>query len=172
MYEEITTERLDNFGAIVKEYETLLRHKKELIRRMGVLKAIDYSKDRVQSGNGHKMSEQERYAIALQKINDKIKDYEAWIPPEKEIIKNQIARVRNRDYRKLLILRYVEKWKWAEIVQEFFEFEQDYEEHKKDKYWDTLMYWNRQALKQLEEISTKPYVPVIKQTNIFTISNY
>lgn len=168
MYEAITTERLDNFGEIVKEYKILLRHKKELINRIGLLKSIDYSKDKVQSGNGQKFSEQERYATILQKINSKIKEYEAWIPPEKEIIKNQIARVKNRDYRKLLILRYVEKWKWAEIVQEFFEFEQDYEDQKKNKYWDTIMYWNRQALKQLEEISAKPYVPIPKQLNILS----
>lgn len=165
-YEEITPERLDNYAEIVKEYETLLRHKKNLIEKMGVLRGVDYSRIKVQTGNGPKITEQERYTMSLQKINSKIAEYEAWILPEKEIIKNQIARVKQRNYRKLLIFRYIEKWKWAEIIQEFFEFEIDYEEEKKGRYWDMIMYWNRRALEELQKISSKPYVPVAKQLHI------
>lgn len=165
-YEPITLERLDNFGEILKEYETLKRHKQNLIAKNNTLKSIDYSKIKVQTGNGSKISEQEYYAIKLQTINNKMREYEAWINPEKEIIKSQIARVPKRDYRKLLILRYIEKWKWTEIIQEFFEFETDYEDQKQLKYKDTIMYWNRRALEELQKISSQPYVPMPKQLHI------
>lgn len=165
-YEPITIERLNNYAEIVKEYETLLRHKKNLIERVGMLQGVDYSRIKVQTGNGPKITEQEHYTMSLQKINSKIAEYEAWILPEKEIIKNQIARVKKRDYRKLLIFRYIEKWKWAEIIQEFFEFEKDYEEEKGGRYRDIIMYWNRRALEELQKISSKPYEPIIKQLNL------
>lgn len=159
-FEPITLERLTNFGEILKEYDTLKRHKKLLIDKIGSIKAVDYSKDRVQSGNGNRTSEEERYAMKLETINNKIKEYEEWIIPEKEIIKNQIARVKKRDYRKILIYRYIERWKWAEIIQEFFELEQDYEEERQGKYRDTMMYWNRRAVTELEKISAQPYIKV------------
>lgn len=165
-YEPITLERLDNFSEIQKEYDTLKRHKQNLIAKYNTLKSIDYSKIKVQTGNGPKISEQEYYAMKLQSINDKMREYEAWILPEKEIIKNQIARVPKRDYRKLLILRYIDKWKWSEIIQEFFEFEIDYEEEKNGRYKDTIFYWNRRALEELQNISKEPYVPTAKQLHI------
>lgn len=166
-YEVITTDRLDNYAEIVKEYKTLLKHKKVLIEKIGTLKGVDYSGIKVQPGNGLKTTEQEHYAMKLEQINSKIAEYEAWIPPEKEIIKTQIARVRKRDYRKLLVLRYIEKWKWKEIIQEFFEFEIDYEDQKQTKYKDTIMYWNRRALEELKKVSEKPYIPWYPQLPLF-----
>lgn len=166
-YEVITTERLDNYAEIVKEYETLLNHKKVLIEKIGTLKGVDYSGIKVQTGNGTKISEQEYYAMKLEQINSKLAEYEAWIPPEKEIIKTQIARVGKRDYRKLLVLRYIERWKWAEIIQEFFEFEADYEDQKHTKYKDTIMYWNRRALEELQKVSDRPYIPWYQQKTLF-----
>lgn len=168
-YEEITPERLDNYRVINKEYETLLRYKQNLIQKIGILRAVDYTRERVQSGNAPKISEQERYAMALQKINAKIAEYEVWIQPEKEIIKNQISRIRNcenaTDYRRILVLRYIEKWKFSEITQELFWLERDFEENG-NKYKDKTMRWHREALQKLEKISTQPYVPIAKQLHI------
>lgn len=165
-YEPITLKRLDDFGEILKEYETLKRYKQNLIAKNNTLKSVDYSKTKVQTGNGNKTTEQEYYAMKLQSINTKMREYEAWIFSEKEIIKSQIARVQKRDYRKLLILRYIEKWKWAEIIQEFFEFELDFDEQKHYKYKDTVMYWNRRALEEVAKIIAQPYVPIAQQLHI------
>lgn len=168
-YEPITTQRLDDFGAIMREYEVLKDQKYKLEKRLG-LSGVDYSKIKVTSGNGQKLSEQERFTIALQRINAKIADYESWLIPEKEKIKTQIARIRYCQnalyYRRLLVLRYIEHWKWAEIIQEFFELEYDYEAEKNLKYRDTVMYWNRRALEELAKISAQPYVPAAKQLTI------
>ena len=104
--------------------------------------------------------------MTLQKINTKLADYESWLKPEKEIIKTQIARIKKWNYRKILVLRYIEKWKWSEIIDEFFGFESDFEEEKNNKYKDKILYWNRQALSELEKVSAKPYVKTAKQLTL------
>ena len=162
MYEPITIERLDNYAEIVKEYDYLLHQKNNLIKKLG-LKGVDYSKIKVTSGNGAKISEQEHYVMSLQKINAKIADYESWLKPEKEIIKTQIARIKKWHFRKILVLRYIEKWKWSEIIDEFFGFEDDFEDEKNLKYKDKIFDWNRRALAELEKVSAMPYIPNTKQ---------
>lgn len=158
-YEPITIQRLDDFGAVMREYNDLKSQKFKLEKRLG-LSGVDYSKIKVTSGNGLKFSEEERFVLALQKINSKMQEYEKWLIPEKEVIVKQIARVKRQEYRKILVLRYIEKWKWSEIIQECFWFEADYEDEKQNKYKDKVLYWNRQALKELEEVSQKPYVKI------------
>lgn len=159
MNEPITVQRLDDFGAVMREYNALKLQKFKLEKRLG-LSAVDYSKIKVTSGNSNRLSEEEKFVFALNRINNKLKEYEAWLLPEKEKIISQIARVKRQEYRKILVLRYIEKWKWSEIIQECFWFEADYEEEKQGKYKDKILYWNRQALKELEEISKKPYIEI------------
>ena len=166
MYEPITIERLDNYSEIEKEYKFLLRQKENLIKKIGTLSGVDYSKIKVTSGNGAKISEQEHYVMSLQKINSKITDYENWLKPEKEIIKTQIARIKKWHFRKILVLRYIEKWKWSEIIDEFFGFEDDFEDEKNLKYKDKIFDWNRRALAELEKVSAKPYVKASKQLTL------
>lgn len=50
--------------------------------------------------------------------------------PEHKIIKTQIARIKKWNYRKILVYRYLEKWKWSDIISDFFGFEEDFEEEK------------------------------------------
>ena len=166
MYEPITIERLDNYSEIEKEYKFLLRQKENLIKKIGTLSGIDYSKIKVTAGNGTKISEQEHYVMSLQKINSKLHEYEGWLPFEKEIIKTQIARIKKWHFRKILVLRYIEKWKWSEIIDEFFGFEDDFEDEKNLKYKDKIFDWNRRALAELEKVSAKPYVKASKQLTL------
>ncbi len=174
-YEEITLQRLEDFKVIKKEYETLLRYKQNLIEKIGSLRAVDYSRDRVQTGNAAKMSEQERYTMILQKINSEITEYEAFLSREKEIIKNQIARIRNhenaKEFRKIIVLRYIEGWKFSEITQNLFWLENDFDENL-EKYRDKTMRWHREALAALEKINTQPYVPIMKQLNFINTGGH
>lgn len=163
LYEPITIKRLEDYSEIVKELDFLLRQKEHLKSKLGLLSGIDYSRIKVTSGNNARTSEQEHYVLALQKINKKIDEYKAWLLPEHQIIKTQIARIKKWNYRKILVYRYLEKWKWAEIVQDFFEFEDDYKEEKDTKYKEKVMYWHRQALAELEKVSSKPYIKQDRQ---------
>lgn len=171
-YEPITVERLKEYTERVKELDALLQKKKNIISKIGSTHGIDYSRIKVTSGNTGKTSEQEHYAMSLQKINSEIdflkyKVFECYgLVEEHEVIKAQIKRIKKWNYRKILVYRYLEKWKWSEIIQDFFEFESDYEDEKNGKYKDTVMYWHTRALEELKKISEKPYVPVAKQLTI------
>ncbi len=163
VYEPITLQRLDDFAEISQEYNELLERKKKMERRLNSLAAVDYSKIKVTSGDNKCISTQERYAVALEALNEEIHKYEGWLPREKEIIKNQIARISKPRYRQVLVLRYIERWKWSEIIEECFWYEDNFDEDKNGKYKDIVMYWNRRALEELEKISQKPYSPIVRQ---------
>ena len=147
----ITTERLNDYTEIVKELDFLLRKKEQIKERLNMLKSPNYMETKVMKGSKNKTSEQETYVIKLEKINRKIDEDKAFLVPEHETIKREIARVKKWQYRKLLVCRYLEKWKWSEIIQDFFEFEDDFEAEKDFKYKERIMYWHRRALKELTD---------------------
>ncbi len=147
----ITLERLNDYTEIVKEMDFLLKKKEQLKARLEALKSPDYTKPKV-TGSESKTSEQEHYVISLERINKKIDEYKSWLLPEHERIKHEIANIKKWQYRKLLVYRYLEKWKWSEIIKEFFEFEDDFEDEKDCKYKEKVMYWHRRALKELTGI--------------------
>lgn len=41
--------------------------------------------------------------------------------------------------------------------------EADFEEEKNDKYKDKILYWNRQAVSELEKVSAKPYIKAVQK---------
>lgn len=166
MYEHITLKRLDDYSEIVKELDFLLKQKEGIKAKINSLSGIDYSKIKVTTGNQQKISEQEHYVMALETINKKIDEYRVWLLPEHKIIKTQIARIKKWNYRKILVYRYLEKWKWSDIISDFFGFEEDFEEEKNGKYKEKVLYWHRQALKELENISSVPYIEPKKQLNL------
>lgn len=156
--EKITLQRLDDYAQIVKEYKRLISQKQQIIKKLGYLSSVDYSAIKVTSGNGRKITDEERYAISLEKINRKLEEYRAFLIPEQKIIKTQIGRISKMTYRQLLIMRYIYRLKWSKIIYEFFNLEEDFEEEKNDKYKDKILYWNRQAVSELEKLSSKPYI--------------
>lgn len=164
-YEPITVERLMNYRYILQEYLQLLNDKKNLLAKIGTVKGIDYDKIKVQSGNGQKTSEQEHYAICLEKINQAIWSYQGWLPDEQEIIKTQLYRLKPL-YTEILTAYYINGKKWSTILEEKLSTRIDFKENYPN-YWKTLMEWRKSALKQLEETSAKPYIPITKQMQIF-----
>lgn len=157
MFEIITQERLDEYLENVRVLNNLLETKQKIEVKLG-LHGVDYSKDKVTSGHGNKLTEQERFTNNLLKINAQIDSLKPKLQQEHFILKTQISRVKKYEYRKILVYRYIEKWKWSEIIQDFFEFEDDYEEQKNDKYKDKIMYWHRRALEELQKVSSKPFI--------------
>lgn len=175
-FEPITPARMKDYSKKVQELDALLEKRKLILARTGGTHGVDYSRLRVTTGNGNRISEEEYCAMALQKVNEEINFYLFKVfgiyglLQEHEVIKTQIGRVEDADYRKLLILRYLEKWKWSEISWEFFWQEADFPLEEHGKYHDKIHYWHRQALKQLEKISSTPYVPVLPRQMIITAS--
>lgn len=166
-YEPITIERLEYYSEGVKELKHLLNQKQNLVEKISGVSGIDYSRVKVTSGNKQKTTEQERYVKSLEYINKRIDELSDWLEVEGRIILTQINRIIRWEYRRVLTERYIRKRKWSEIVQAFFEFESDFEEQKENKYREKVLDWNKAALKQLAEISEKPYIPVDKQLQLF-----
>ena len=166
MYESVTMTRLAKYQDMVREYDFLLEQKKKMQIKINSLTGIDYSKDRVTAGNSNKITQPEMYAIKLEKINSRIAELEPKLRAEHEELKIQISRLKKWNFRKVLVLRYLEKWKWSEIIQEFFWQEDDFDEEKNLKYKDKILLWHRKALEQLQNISEKPFIKVEKQLTI------
>jgi len=155
----INKERLINYTETVRELDNLLTKKENLKEKISALGSVDYSKSKVTNGNKRNMSEQERYAIAMQTLNSRIDELKFWLKAEHEFITSRIAKIRRWEYRKIIVLRYLEKHKWSEIIWEFYWHEPDYEDEKHFKYRDTIMRWHRRALAELEKTNSKEEVP-------------
>lgn len=157
MFELITQERLEHYLEQVRELNSLCEQKEKIMSKLG-LHGVDYSKDKVTHGNKLSLTEEEQYTNKLLKINKQIDKLTPFVSQEHLILKTQISRIKKYEYRKLLVYRYIEKWKWNEIIQDFFEFEDDYKEQKNDKYHTKIMYWHRRALEELQKVSKKPFI--------------
>lgn len=145
----LTVERLNQYSENVKELDFLIRKRELLKKRLDGIQSIDFERTRVTSGNGRKTSPQEHYAISLEQINKRIDECTKYLASEHSLIKEKISAIAKWQYRKLLVYRYLEKLKWSEIIADFFEYEEDFEEEKDFKYKERILYWHRKALKEL-----------------------
>lgn len=161
----VNREWLEWYGEAWRAYEEYKKQKNILEQRIGNLKAVNYNKDKVMNGSSSHLSEQERYAMRLEKLNGLIKECEEILLPAKERLKQHIKRIKKTEYRKILILRYIERWKWTDIINECFWYEEDINTNF-EKYKDKCLFWNRSALKQLEELTEKPYIKAETQLNL------
>ena len=159
----INKEWLEWYGDAWRVYEDYLKQRDILEKRINGVSGVNYSNAKVTNGASHFLSEEEKFILRLEKINRLIKECEDILLPAKERLKQQIARIHKSEYRKVLILRYVERWKWVDIINECFWYEEDLN-YNFEKYKTKIMYWNRSALEKLEEISKKAYVKVEQLT--------
>ena len=161
----ITREWLEWYGDAWRAYEEYIKQKETLEKRINGLSAIRYDTLKVSKGNGATYSEEEHYVLRLEKIDRAIRDCEEVLLPAKARLKQQISRIHKSEYRKVLILRYVERWKWIDIINECFWYEDDLN-YNFEKYKTKVMYWNRAALERLEELSSIAYIPAERQITI------
>lgn len=159
---------LEWYGDAWRVYDEYLKQREALLKRINSLKSIDYSKDRVTNGASIHISEQERFAMKFEKINALIRECEEILLPAKERLKQQISRIKRAEYRKILILRYIERWKWTDIIEECYWYEDSFDKSDISKWKDKIMQQNRAALKKLEELSEKPFIPAEKQLNLIS----
>jgi hypothetical protein len=161
----IDREWLEWFGESWRLYENYKQQREILSKKINSLKSVNYDSDKVTNGASSHLSEQERYSMKLERINSLIKECEEILFPAKERLKKQISRIKRAEYRKILILRYIERWKWSDVIEECFWYEDNFD--KTDPKWkDKIMQQNRAALQKLEELSQKPFVPAEKQLHI------
>lgn len=160
--EPIIIEWLQWYGDAWRAYEEYLKEKKALESKLSSISGIDYSKDKIKNGS-KKQSEEERFILKLEKRNKEIQECEKILFPAKARLIEQIKRIPKANWRKVLILYYVERWKLKDITEDCFWYEKDYETNK-DVYLATVKRWKREAVQKLTEISQKPYVKVEQLT--------
>lgn len=161
----IDKEWLEWFGTSWRIYQQYKKLRLQIINKINTLKSIDYSKDRVTNGASTHISEQERFAIKLEKVNKLILEAESVLIPAKKRLVEQIRRIKNPNLRAVLILYYVEYRKMKDIVEYLFDVQLDYEEKKDTTYLDCVKRWKREAIEKLEDLNKSAYVPV-KQLQI------
>lgn len=168
MHEPITKERLDRYLDSCKMLAYYEDKKRNLEKKLG-LSGVDYSKIKVTVGNGHKMSEQERYVTILERVNKEISNLRQEIKPEHEIIVSQIKRINSSRSRTIITLKYIEKRSTQDLVEYFFcddplwnpngdiaEFKRtaEYENYRRQ-----YLLWQQKAIEDLEAVTGVVFEP-------------
>lgn len=92
LWKVVRKERLNKYRNLVTQLNDLRKLKYEILNKCG-LKAYDYSKIKVTSGNGKKLTEQEQAVLKVESLNEKIKKLEAEISPDRAELEQQIDRL-------------------------------------------------------------------------------
>ena len=170
MIEFVDVKRLNAYVQMVGKLDHLLKKKENLSEQFSSVHGIDYERMKVDNGGRVATSSQERLVMALEKVNADIDSLKWKVKAEHDVIKIQISRLPKWHYCELLVLRYLEGWKWSEITESFFGSEEDFEDEP-EKYKSKTMKWRASAIELLETISSKPYVSIIPSRKQLTIND-
>ena len=156
LYKIVRKERLNRYRNKVCQLNFLKRKKFELLDSFG-LKAYDYSKIKVTSGNGRKLTDQEKAVMSIENFDRKIRQLEAEIQPEMDELEKQIERVDGKS----------DNWRHAEALRSFYLFGESKLETAEKIYGEStkqdvknLNELLKVALEYLEKVSSTPFVEV------------
>jgi hypothetical protein len=156
LYEKIDRGYLNRHLHRVQLLDNLGSLKYQILNSCG-LKAYDYSKIKVTAGNGHRVTDQEKAAIRVEKIDKEVKELEVIVKPEQIELNKQIERVDSlsNDYRHAAILRqlYIDGDSIKDVILNFYET--DSKEARK-----SIAGLRKTAEKLLAKISTTPFIKV------------
>lgn len=123
LYEKIDRGYLNRHLHRVQLLDNLRSLKYQILNSCG-LKAYDYSKIKVTTGNGHRMTDQEKAVIRVEKIDKQIKELELIVKPEQLALSEQIERVDSisNDYRHASILKqlYIDGDSLKDVILNFY----------------------------------------------------
>lgn len=160
LWKVIKKDRLNKLRNQICQLNFLKFQKIKIMNTYG-LKAIDYSAVKVTTGNGKKMTEQERAAINVEKYDRKIKELEALIQPERMELAQQIERVDGIS----------NNWRHAEALRNYYYEGRSKSESTYSLYGD----FDKQNIKNfseilktacelLEKVSSTPFIEVEQRT--------
>lgn len=166
--EIITKERLKTFYAQACYLKRLEQEMESFKTNYNALKANNFSDVRVTSGS-KKQSPEEMYLVCMENKSKKIDRFTAYVNSERTVIKAQISRLKNPDYKNILEDRYLNLQDWKIIALEYFGSEPDFWLFRETKYHFIVMTWHTRAVEALEEISRKPIILGDKQLHLEVI---
>lgn len=156
IYTKIRQERLLRHKNLVNKLDALRKRKFQILDSYG-LKAYDYSKIKVTVGNGHKLTDQEKAAIAVEKIDKEIKHLESIVIPEQQEFEQQINRLYEftTDWRHPDILKrlYIDGENMKDIIMLYFGEDSKNSRNSVDRIRNS-------AIKLLEKVSDKPFIEI------------
>lgn len=165
LYQVLNKERLEEYRYIVGWLQELYTIRRELLKTMG-LKSVDLSKTRVTSGS-KPLSEEERNAIKLEKINKEIKENELKRDVLFDEFETQIKRLKNPKYRFFLREYYVDNTPRKDVINMIFG-EGSHLNAAAVKKFDRLQ---TAALNELQKVSKTPFIEVTQQLKIEGLTN-
>lgn len=152
----IRAERLNRHRNLVNKLNFKRQRKYEIMDEFG-LKAYDYSKIKVTSGNGKRTTEQERAVIAVENINKEIKQLEALVLPEQKEMEVQIDRLNeySDDWRHADILKrlYIDGESIKDVIVEYYGSDTKNGRSSVEGLRNT-------AIKLLEKVSATPFIEI------------
>lgn len=167
IHEPITREMLNRYIKSCRELAQCEERKRNLKKKLG-LSGVDYSKTKVTSGNGHKLSEQERYVQVLERINQEIETLKAEIKPVHDNIIEQVRRIESPKSRTIIALKYIEGRSTQDLVEYYFcddplwNPENNITEFKKtpeyENYRRQYLLWQQKAIEDIEAISGVAFI--------------
>ncbi len=168
IHEPITRELLNRYTKSCRELALCEERKRKLTKKIG-LSAVDYSKIKVTSGNGHRPSEQERYVQILERINREIECLKSEIKPIHDNIVLQVRRLESPKSRTIITLKYIEGRSTQDLVEYYFcddplwNPEGNITEFKKspeyENYRRQYLLWQEKAINDLEAITGVAFMP-------------
>ncbi|MBR4122997.1 MAG: hypothetical protein IKY45_03825 [Clostridia bacterium] len=164
-YQILNKERLEEYRKIVNWLQSLYARRRELLQTMG-LKSVDLSRTRVTSGS-KPMSEEERNAIKLEKINREIKENEAKRNVLFDEFETQIKRLPDPKHQFFLREYYVDNTPRKEVIDMIYG-EGAHLDAGKIKKFDRLQ---TAALNSLQKVSKTPFIEVTQQLTIEGLTN-
>lgn len=156
LYEQIDRGYLKRHLHRVQRLDSLRSLKYEILNSCG-LKAYDYSKIKVDTGNGKKLSTEEKAVLRVEKIDKEIRRQEAIVLPEQAELNQQIDRLDSisNDYRHAAILRqlYIDGESIKDVILSFYP--EDTKETRK-----SITGLRETAEKLLAKITGTPFIKV------------
>lgn len=153
LWKVVRKERLNKYRNLITQLDFLKSKKYEILNSCG-LKAYDYSKIKVMTGNGRKLTEQEQAVLKVEKLNERIKALESEILPDRVELEKQIDRLDG----------YSNNWRHAEALRSYYLDGQSKQETALRIYNEC----NKQDVKNLNDLMNTALELLAKvSTNVF-----
>lgn len=166
---------MKRFNELCKYWQRLLNQKMGIINTL-TIHGVSYDGIKVTSGNGKRLTEQERFVIALERIDNELKSVTKELEEYKQVLLDNIKRLTPISS-KIIQLRYIDQWQTWQVIEDLFIGDprwnpnMDLEEFKKTPEYDYFRKYyyklENTAINQLVKVTGQAFVPNQNQLRVF-----
>lgn len=175
MSEPTIKERLIAYRQCLFDLDKFYEQKDAFIKRIGSIRSVNFSADKVTVGNHKRLSDEERYVLYLEKINNKINEYENTLEAGKKDIDKYIDRLPRFEYREIIRQYYFWRCEWWQVAEHLFISDphlyiegakRGTQESINPNFLRQVFNWRNKAFNELEKLYNTPYIPATQQMHI------